>query len=879
MKIRDVFNKSLIEDTDLLEVNMSPGNLRKMAAAIPGALAGMEFEMIVPGAASGDEDSDWEPDWDADESAVDFADIFRFFTEGDFGNSRRDVQTVIDDLQSKYEDYAMEKQSEDWQEVQEEEISTYIEGEADRDEMRKTALEDMGLEPEEIEAAIEAGDRAHSFSTDKEERVRVKETPAYHHWADAEAAVDEMISDMVQTAIDTQDDNSQRAEENWRDGWEYPSERDFLQSEGLRNMRDVYDSNDGADISWPYMMGQNNGGDSPTDVAAEFGQAISRPWNASDNYHGGKREPGKYVIEPDGSLEPDDPSSEGGLEFVSPPLPVDEMLSDLRKVIAWAKQRGCYTNESTGLHMNVSVPNFSREKLDFVKLALFIGDEYILKQFDRIGNTYAKSAISLIKSAATPEKVQQVMARMKQDLDTAASKIIHSGATSKYTSINTKDGYIEFRSPGGDWLNVNMDQLETTLLRFVVGMDIALDENKHKQEYVKKFYKMIAPSDDSTNTLQYFARYSAGELPKSALASFLRQAQLQRKVKREKSGRYWWNVKYNGQRIEVVASTEDEAKTTAIKEWGIENPEVFDRMTATVLRPYDNNANNWEVYDANTGKTVGQFKSVDPNGSNREAAGTEWRQWRFDNGITPSSPDNLSIRPRFEQNRYEIFDLDRNRRLEEVPTNINTDAGALEHLKDYIEHGPHGMPAYLAKNKFGVRRWGDQIAEPIQPIRATAGAPQPAGSVGQSTPRPVPGVIDIEPDISSRNLTPRGPGPWEVYRISDGTSVAELGHTNRSAAETEAQAIISQRREAPELYGVRTQSSVAAGSTTDLQQQRATPGTFTGAWQIIDNDGNEMHRFSGVGNNQRDANRVATQWVQNNGYAYGTEIEVVPIMS
>jgi hypothetical protein len=75
------------------------------------------------------------------------------------------------------------------------------------------------------------------------------------------------------------------------------------------------------------------------------------------------------------------------------------------------------------------------------------------------------------------------------------------------------------------------------------------------------------------------------------------------------------------------------------------------------------------------------------------------------------------------------------------------------------------------------------------------------------------------------------------------------------------------------------QPTPVPGSTADLAQQRATPGTFTGAWQILDNDGNEMHRFSGIGNNQRDANRVATQWVQNNGYAYGTEIEVVPIMS
>jgi hypothetical protein len=72
---------------------------------------------------------------------------------------------------------------------------------------------------------------------------------------------------------------------------------------------------------------------------------------------------------------------------------------------------------------------------------------------------------------------------------------------------------------------------------------------------------------------------------------------------------------------------------------------------------------------------------------------------------------------------------------------------------------------------------------------------------------------------------------------------------------------------------------VVPGSTTDLARQRATPGTFTGAWKVLDADGNEMHRFSGIGNDQRDANRVATQWVQNNGYAYGTEIEVVPIMS
>jgi hypothetical protein len=51
---------------------------------------------------------------------------------------------------------------------------------------------------------------------------------------------------------------------------------------------------------------------------------------------------------------------------------------------------------------------------------------------------------------------------------------------------------------------------------------------------------------------------------------------------------------------------------------------------------------------------------------------------------------------------------------------------------------------------------------------------------------------------------PTGPGPWEVFRRSDGSSVAELGQTDRMSAEVEARRVIDQRREAPELYGVRT---------------------------------------------------------------------------
>jgi len=70
------------------------------------------------------------------------------------------------------------------------------------------------------------------------------------------------------------------------------------------------------------------------------------------------------------------------------------------------------------------------------------------------------------------------------------------------------------------------------------------------------------------------------------------------------------------------------------------------------------------------------------------------------------------------------------------------------------------------------------------------------------------------------------------------------------------------------------------GSTVDRQQRRA-QGEFTGAWRVVDDStGQELYRFSGVGNSQADANRVADQWLRDNGPegADMSDIAVYPIM-
>ena len=482
------------EQDNLFEITMSPSSLKKLSAQT-GALAGMEFEMIVPGAGDND-DGDQEPDYDFDQRCRSIQDARDFFYDGDF-NGRRDVERMSDRMQNDYAEWLYERLDRDFVNESEYLISEWVANNVDESEWNPDDLEG--------EARQEALDEFISN-------------------VDADPS-----SDYYQQALD------EYREEN-RDSYD---ESDWLDAEDLDLMSGVENA---YSINWPHWRSTGGGEVSIEDTANSFRDAVGRPILASTSYHSGRVErPStrnlQYIVEPDASLDPDD-NNDQGLEFVSPPLPIEELLSDLNKVKAWADRTGCYTNDSTGLHINVSVPGWtgsSTNQLDYVKLALLLGDEFVLDSFGRAGNTYAKSAMGKIRDAVrkNPDRAQELMDKMKSGMDQLASKVVHSRSTEKYTSINVKDGYIEFRSPGGDWLNDKFPEIENTLRRFTVALSAAVDPAAYREEYLKKLYKLLDVSGEK-DPLSYFAKFAAGELPKAALKSFVRQAQLERGIKRGK---------------------------------------------------------------------------------------------------------------------------------------------------------------------------------------------------------------------------------------------------------------------------------------------------------------------------------------------------------
>jgi hypothetical protein len=396
--------------------------------------------------------------------------------------------------------------------------------------------------------------------------------------------------------------------DEFRENFYVDDDSDFFENVGLTYMSDIASE---YSLDWPYMTGSgggNNGGSRDwDDIGSSLEKTVGMPVKVSTGYHNATRKEGQWIVEPDSSLSPDD-REDYGLEIVSPPMPLLTALEQLQAVTDWANSDAgnAYTNSSTGLHMGVSVP-YKGGDVDYVKLIMFLGDEYVLQSFGREANTYTKSAMSKFREnirggRADPAGAMQLM---RSNLIEFAYREIQKGVgTGKYTSAHIQDGYIEFRSAGGDWLaeeSVDPQKLSSTMLRYARAMQLAANPAEERQEYAKKLYKLIAPEGDSQ--LNLFSQFAAGAIDKDQL----KKQWAERTIGTELKTNQRWKL-YDRATGEPVAGqeyngyTEEEARARAK---GKLRPSASDRDfdAAYELRNMSGDQ-QWEIYSVDTGQTL-----------------------------------------------------------------------------------------------------------------------------------------------------------------------------------------------------------------------------------------------------------------------------------
>jgi hypothetical protein len=523
-------------DQRLLEIDMSPGALKKFSTTdiAKSTSVGFEFEMIVPNMI--DDGSESEPDYDMDERVATSTvsvmqdDLISFFRDT---QTSTDIKTAVGKVSDEINDFILM------------EFDDELDSKDQQRRLRELYKEDTSLEDEEIEQSIK----------------------------DQDSTYDEVLNSLREEYFEDWDNlsgfleyNSLELMSDWanRFNWEWPH---------------YTEANDEIEIDDQAMR----------EVADDIKKVVGMPIKSSTDYHAYKssRQEGVWYLETDSSINASEGDGEGGLELISPPLPLDQALEKLDAVLNWMQRYGAYTDSSTGFHMGVSIPQM--EKVDYIKLILFLGDKYVLDEFGRLGNTYTRSALDKMEVQNAPYVMRNmpgIFDALKIGLDKAALKMLESALVprgDKFTSVNIKgsttssgdikDNYIEFRSAGGDYLNA-IEKIKNTLLRYVRVMALAADPYEAKQEYAKKLYKMLynaQSNKNEDNTIKWFAMYASGNISKWELVTKLKAKQELRLAKKRGPIDYAI-LNRNSDPITIVkAINNNEALTKGI-EWERSNP-------------------------------------------------------------------------------------------------------------------------------------------------------------------------------------------------------------------------------------------------------------------------------------------------------------------
>jgi len=883
------------------EVRMNTGTLEAWARSpeAEGIRAGFEAELIFRDTKRDEDEGEMEPDYDYDERPDDIDHVIDFFSNDDWGYalSGRDARALREDLFNEFVEWSDEQISESWDENAEDQTRDYMETNVwGDDEEREKRIQDKIDElfpDDDSQAILQAGEAAPRFTRSSDQTEYTKQNELYAKYKEASDAAHEDFDTEVISEVESQGEYYDNAREYYfemmRDSGDY-DERDFLRDR-YGYMSDIANSNS---LDWPYWTGGGSAGGSRDweDIGDSLRRAVDMEVKVSGNYHSTTRKEGRWIIEPDSSLDPDD-GDDMGLEIVSPPMPLLQTIDKLKDVIEWAQNEAdAYTNQSTGLHMGVSIP-YVGGNVDYVKLVLFMGDEYVLDKFGRAGNTYAASAMKKLRQNMAGARNRGELTEAKLDpmgalelvqknlIELAARYVQQGVGTSKYTSAHIQDGYIEFRSPGGDYLSMESrgewNDIKDTMLRFARAMYIAGRPDLERREYAKKLYKLISPGAQDDG-LKLFSEYAAGTIDKEQLKKQWADTVLRKEIPNTGKEEYEVYDSNKSRSPEGVIDTfyagdYNDAYDAYTKKWS--NDPRWRHLDVRLKQPW------FDVFDPD-GNVVATFRARDVEQA-MDKAKSDHDEWTDDWNIY-RRPDNTPEPEKKLSARAQIA-----KRIKEpkvTPAVAADNAQDSQQIQARVVGGETGHYKVTWTERRGA---GDFATDSLNVDAPNADAAMDrVRSALQAQGRE---AIQIE-------ANPQQPPAWRNQPAGQQDNWAIRNRETREVLKTfrandyrQAFDYLQQYKQENNItnddliYGPYNRSEEqpqSSNAVTDIEPNVSQNfgNQFSGQWRVVNSDtGQELYRFSGAGNVQSDANDIALQWIRRNAPNTNlVQIEVLPVM-
>ena len=186
------------------------------------------------------------------------------------------------------------------------------------------------------------------------------------------------------------------------------------------------------------------------------------------------------------------------VELVSPPRDLEYTLEYLPKVLEFIRNEHG-TNSYSGLHIGVSYKGLKAKDYDLLKLALFLGEDHVTRQFDRFYNNYAARQVkNLINNQYEIRNAGYELRDLlngSTETKTNLLKLIDKIFYGNRGSFNVKNlldkNYIEFRMMGNEGYQHKEKEIIDNVYRMAYAMKIASDPDLHVEEYMKKLAKLV----------------------------------------------------------------------------------------------------------------------------------------------------------------------------------------------------------------------------------------------------------------------------------------------------------------------------------------------------------------------------------------------------